>query len=307
MSVAYLFPGQGSQYTGMDQAGGGLDMATLYEADEVLKEPLSALLKNGHEELLARTENTQPAILTVSVALARRLKRERPDLSPVALTGHSLGEYSALVVAEALDFADAVRLVRLRGQAMQRAVPVGVGAMAAVMGVDRELLNGLIEEAARAEDGSREILSLSALNGPAQVVVAGHSTAIDRLILRVEALGGACKRLVVSAPFHCPLMEPAALELQNALSNITIRQPRYPVVQNARAKVATDPEEIRSFLIAQVVEPVFWEACVQQLKNLGADRCIEIGPSKTLAGLVKRIDRGLKTISLDSPSSWESL
>lgn len=303
MHTAFLFPGQGSQYIGMQNAAGGLDSSTLQEADDTLGFPLSTLMQDGPDTTLARTENTQPAILTASVALFRKLQH----IPPIAACGHSLGEYSALVAANALDFADALRLVRLRGQAMQRAVPPGVGAMAAIMGIEPGDIAGLCEEAAQNPAGETEVLSPSALNGPAQIVVAGHTTAIDRLVTLVENKGGACKKLVVSAPFHCALMQPAAEELKTALESVEIRMPRFPVIHNATATVATTPDEIRARLIEQVVAPVRFEACIRAIQALGAVRAIEVGAGKTLAGLVKRIDRNLKVISLDSPGSWGAL
>jgi [acyl-carrier-protein] S-malonyltransferase len=303
MKSAVIFPGQGSQYVGMDQAGGGpLAPDILAEADDVLGFSLSTLLKEGPEARLAETAITQPAILTVSVALMASIRRRFPEFQPVAAAGHSLGEYSALVTAGALNFADALRLVRLRGEAMQRAVPPGEGAMAAVMGLDGPTLEKLCVEQAQGE-----VLSVSAWNGPAQIVVAGHSTAVDRLVEAAEALRGVAKKLAVSAPFHCALMAPAAQELAEALAAIEIRMPTWPIVHNADAAVADNPEGIRHRLIAQVISPVRWESCVKILKEMGAERCIEVGPNKTLAGLNKRIDRSFPTLSLDTPGTWEKI
>lgn len=284
--VAFLFPGQGSQLIGM---GAGLDPETFEEADEALGYALSAIVREGPVERLAETEITQPALLTTSIAMARTLARVRPDIVPAFATGHSLGEYGALVVSGALAFADAVRLVRLRGRAMQDAVPLGVGTMAAIMGLQAYEVRALC--AAHAEG---EIVELAAHNCPGQTVIAGHVGAVDRVC---EAVGSGARRLIVSAPFHCSLLQPAADALRAALADVVLHPARFPVVQNARADVAGTVEGIRDRLIEQVVMPVRWLDCVAALRGLGAERCVEIGPGKTLAGLGKRIDRSFQIVA----------
>ncbi|MDP2317571.1 MAG: ACP S-malonyltransferase [Pseudomonadota bacterium] len=284
--VAFVFPGQGSQSVGMDA---GLDPATFAEADDALGYALSAIVREGPVERLAQTEVTQPALLTTSIAMARMLARARPDIAPSFAAGHSLGEYGALVVAGVLDFGDAVRLVRLRGRAMQDAVPFGVGTMAAIMGLETEEVRALCE--AHAEG---EVVELAGHNCPGQTVIAGHVGAVDRVC---EAVGSGARRLTVSAPFHCSLLRPAADALEAALADVRLHAPLFPVVQNAYADVAPDVDGIRARLVEQVVKPVRWMECVQHMKGFGAARCVEIGPGKTLAGLGKRIDRSLPVVS----------
>lgn len=287
MTVALVFPGQGSQYPGMDK---DLDRSTFEEADEALGYALSTLIHEGPEAELQRTEVTQPAIFTVSIARLRHLRATRPGLEVVAAAGHSLGEYSALVAADALDFADAVRILRLRGRAMQEAVPEGQGAMAAVMGLEAETV------AALCTDG----VEVAAYNCPTQVSIAGPAAALDAVLDRIEAAGGVARKLVVSAPFHCAMLAPAGERLKEALAAIPVRPPRFPVVQNVDAVATDDPEAIRARLVAQVSRPVRWEACFRALRALGADRAIEVGPGRTLAGLGKRIDRAFPVEGSDT-------
>jgi [acyl-carrier-protein] S-malonyltransferase len=286
MRVAFVFPGQGSQSVGMDA---GLDPATFAEADDALGYALSDVIRNGPAERLAETEVTQPALLTASVAMARALASTRPDLVPSFAAGHSLGEYGALVVAGALDFADALRLVRLRGRAMQEAVPLGVGTMAAIMGMEPEEV-----EAVCAVHAGGEVVELAGINCPGQLVIAGHVGAVDRV---VEAVGSGARRLAVSAPFHCSLLGPAARRLEEALAEVPLRHPRIPVIHNVDAAVADDVAGIRRRLVEQVVRPVRWTACVATLRTLGATRLVEIGPGRTLAGLGKRIDRAFPVVT----------
>jgi [acyl-carrier-protein] S-malonyltransferase len=285
MRVAFVFPGQGSQFVGMDA---GLAADTFEEADDALGFALADVIRNGPAERLAETEITQPALLATSVAMARALARAKPELVPVAAAGHSLGEYGALVLAGALDFPDALRLVRLRGRAMQDAVPLGVGAMAAVMGLETEEVRALC-----AAHAHGEIVELAGHNCPGQTVIAGHVGAVDRV---VAAVGSGAKRLAVSAPFHCSLLGPAAWALREALAKVEIRRPQFSVVQNATAEVADTPEGIRERLVEQVVKPVRWVECVHRLKALGVERCVEVGPGKTLAGLGRRIDRSMPVV-----------
>lgn len=282
MSVAFLFPGQGSQSVGMDE---GLDAETFAEADDALGYALSAIIRGGPVERLSETEITQPALLATSIATVRMLRAAKPDLVPEFAAGHSLGEYGALVVAGSLDFADALRLVRLRGRAMQAAVPLGVGTMAAVMGLETAEVEALCRVHANGE-----VVELAGHNCPGQTVIAGHVGAVDRVC---EAVGSGARRLQVSAPFHCSLLGPAAAALREALATVRIRPPQFPVVHNVDAALAPDADGIRARLVDQVVRPVRWVECVHTLKALGTTRCVEVGPGKTLAGLGRRIDRSL--------------
>lgn len=286
MRTAFIFPGQGSQVVGMQE---GLDPETFAEADDALGFPLSRVIREGPTELLAETEHTQPALLTVGVAMLRELRRARPELEPVAAAGHSLGEYGALVAAGSLAFADAVRLVRLRGRAMQTAVPVGVGGMAAIMGLETEEVAALC-----AEHAQGEVVELAGHNCPGQTVIAGHVGAVERVC---DAVGAGARRLAVSAPFHCSLLAPAAEAVREALADIAVALPTIPVVHNVDARVSGSPDEVRGRLVDQVVRPVRWVECVQALRGLGVERCVELGPGRTLAGLVRRIDRGLGVVS----------
>ncbi|MFZ5476219.1 MAG: ACP S-malonyltransferase [Myxococcota bacterium] len=271
MGTALLFPGQGAQYVGMDA---GLDRATFEEADDALGFALSWVIREGPEGRLAETEITQPAILATSIAALRA----RPVDDVVAAAGHSLGEYGALVAAGALAFADAVRLVRLRGRAMQQAVPLGVGAMAAIVGPSPEEVQALCDACAEGE-----VVEIAALNCPGQTVVAGHVGAVERVLARSQG-----RRLPVSAPFHCSLLAPAAERLREALADVRLGPCRFPVVHDVDARPSDD---IRARLVEQVVKPVRWVECVATLKALGATSAVELAPGRTLAGLCKRIDR----------------
>jgi [acyl-carrier-protein] S-malonyltransferase len=290
MAVALLFPGQGSQVVGMDRAADGspLDPATFEEVDDALGEPLSRSIAEGPDDVLARTENTQPALLAAGVATWRWLQRRMPDLPVVAAAGHSLGEYTALVASGALGLSDAARLVRLRGRAMQSAVPQGTGSMAAVVGLDDDAVRELCTRAARGE-----VLEVAAWNCPGQVSVAGHAAAVARLVEAVEAAGGVARLLAVSAPFHCSLLAPAAAPLREALAQVHLQPGVFPVVHNVDAAVALDADGIRARLVEQVVAPVRWSACVATLRTLGVEAAWECGPGRTLAGLVRRVDRGM--------------
>ncbi len=285
--IAFLYPGQGSQQPGMGRALAeryAVAREVFAQADDVLGFPLSRLCFEGSAEELTLTENTQPALLAVSWATTRVL-RSHYGLHPSWAAGHSLGEFSALVAAGALDFADALRLVRERATAMQAAVPVGEGAMAAVFGIDPEQVRLLCAEVA---DG--EIVAPANFNGAGQVVIAGRRGAVERASERARECGA--KRVVplrVSAPFHCALMEPAARRLEAALGSVEIRPPRIPVIANVDGRVYATAEAIRSGLVRQVVSPVLWEQCVQTLAGLGCRRALEVGPGKVLTGLVRRI------------------
>lgn len=285
--IAYLFPGQGSQYAGMgsDLAGNfPIARRVFEEANDALGFDLAALCFNGPEEDLRLTANTQPAILTTSIAAMRVLEAET-DFSPAFAAGHSLGEYSALVCAGALSFADAVRTVRLRGTFMQEAVPVGTGSMAAVLGLDLETLDMVCREAAQGQ-----VVSPANYNSDGQVVIAGHAEAVARAIELAKEQGA--KRampLPVSAPFHCRLMVPAGERLAHVLAGIKLSEMTIPVISNVEATPNQDADRVRDLLVQQVSAPVRWQETITCMVTLGVDHFIEIGPGKVLAGLVKRM------------------
>jgi [acyl-carrier-protein] S-malonyltransferase len=259
------------------------------EADAVLRFALSRLCFEGPIEELTRTANTQPALLTVSCALTRVLAHEH-GLRPAWVAGHSLGEFSALVAAGALGFADTLRVVRERGRAMQDAVPPGVGGMAAVLGLDVDTVRALCREVA---DG--EVLSPANLNGGGQVVIAGHSTALRRFAERASARGA--KRVIplpVSAPFHCALMAPAAARLEEVLAPVTVGTLTCPIITNVEARASSDRARVKELLVRQVVSPVRWEESVEELARQGCAQAIEMGPGRVLSGLVKRIAPGIR-------------
>jgi len=286
-SVAFLYPGQGSQAVGMGKelhAQFAAAREIFEQADDVLKAPLSRLCFDGPPEQLTLTENTQPALVAVGWALTKVLEQEL-GLRPSWTAGHSLGEFSALVAAGALAFADALQVVRERGRAMQRAVPAGVGSMAALVGADLATVEGICRDAAEGE-----VLSPANLNGAGQIVISGHRDAVSRAIELAKSRG--VKRavpLTVSAPFHCALMQPAADHLQNVLADVSIGSFRCPVITNVEAKPNRDPARVKELLVRQVVSPVRWEECVETLAGEGCDAALEVGPGKVLTGLVKRI------------------
>jgi len=288
--LAFLFPGQGSQYAGMGKAlseNFPLARQVFEEANDALSFDLSGLCYNGPEENLKLTQNTQPAILTTSVAALRVLQTET-GLSPDFAAGHSLGEYSALVCSGALNFADAVRTVRQRGLFMQEAVPVGVGAMAAVLGLGRE---PLVEVCAEAAQG--QVVSPANFNSEGQVVIAGHTEAVERAMTLAKERGA--KRampLPVSAPFHCALMQPAGERLADVLAEVEVHEMSLPVVSNVEAVPNQDAGRVRDLLVQQVSAPVRWEETIRQMLDLEVERFIEIGPGKVLCGLMKRAARG---------------
>ncbi len=288
---AAVFPGQGSQAVGMfaDFFDNKLIAATYEEANEALGYDLKAVTLNGPESELNKTEVTQPAILTASVAAFRAFEAVAGE-KPAALAGHSLGEYSALVAAGALNFADAVRLVRLRGQAMQNAVPAGVGAMAAVLGVEDQVI---IDTCAELSQGSDKVWAAN-FNTPGQVVISGHKAAIDKAVEAFAAKGA--KKVVplaVSAPSHCPLMQPAADKLKEALEGITVSDAAIPVYCNYTAMAETAAADIKAALIAQLTDPVRWVETVVNMKAAGVEALVECGPNKVLCGLIRRIDKAL--------------
>lgn len=278
--------------------------ALFAEADAVLGYPLSKICFEGPEAELTSTANAQPAILTVSLAALGFLRaRTGGAVAPLAMAGHSLGEYSALVAAGALRFADAVRLVHLRGKFMQEAVPAGVGAMAAILGLGADEVAAACREAAGAE-----VVSPANLNGGGQVVIAGHKAAVERACAAAKARGA--KRavpLAVSAPFHCALMQPAADRLAAELGRVEIAAPAVPVVTNVEATPNQDPTRVRELLTRQVTAPVRWEESVERLVSMGVTRAIEVGAGSVLAGLVRRIAPGITTASAGDPEAIVAL
>ena len=298
MSIAFLFPGQGSQKVGMGKAlAAQLPMCrdTFREADDALGEPLSRLCFDGPEDQLLLTENTQPAILSVSVAVWRQLDAEGVRASFAA--GHSLGEYSAHVAAGTLSFADALRTVRRRGRYMQEAVPVGEGAMAAILGFDADGVAIACEEAAQALG---RVVAPANLNAPGQVVIAGHADAVARAGEIMKARGA--KRVIplaVSAPFHCPLLKPAEDRLAPELRALPAQDPRIPVIANVDAEPKRDAGAAIEALVRQISAPVRWEAVVRRLIADGARTFVELGPGTVLAGLVKKIDRAMSVVSIE--------
>ena len=300
MGVAFIFPGQGAQTIGM-----GRDLAEAYpaakavfdEVDAALGESLSALIWEGTQEELTLTQNAQPALMATSIAALRALEAEGLTIKPDYVAGHSLGEYSALVAAGALSVADAARLLRTRGQAMQEAVPVGVGAMAALLGLDFEAARDV---AATAAEG--EVCEAANDNDPKQVVVSGHKGAVERAVEIAKARGA--KRalmLPVSAPFHCSLMEPAAGVMANALSHVDIETPSVPVVTNVQASGCTSANVLRNLLVDQVTGSVRWRESVMWMAEHGVTEAWEIGAGKALSGMIRRIDGRIATKAIGTP------
>jgi [acyl-carrier-protein] S-malonyltransferase len=296
--IAFIFPGQGAQKVGMGKAlaeAFSICRDTFAEADEALGEPLSRLIFEGPEDELMLTENTQPAILAVSTAAGRLL--ESRGLTPAFVAGHSLGEYSANVAAGTFGFGDALRIVRRRGRYMQEAVPVGEGAMAAILGLDAEKV-----AQACAESAEGEVVAPANLNGAGQVVIAGARDAVKRAGQRAKALGA--KRVVpltVSAPFHCALLKPAEARLAPELRALSTENPRIPVVANVDAEPKRDAAAAIEALVRQVSAPVRWEAVVERLASEGVTTYVEVGPGTVLGGLARKIHREATSISFGSP------
>lgn len=305
-SFAFVFPGQGSQAVGMLDAWGDHPAVaeTLREASEALGEDVAGLIKNGPKEELALTTNTQPVMLVAGVAAWRAWLAEG-GAPPSVVAGHSLGEYSALVASGVLTLAQAAPLVRFRARAMQQAVPVGVGAMAAVLGMDSgKVVAGCAEATASFGAGSTEIVEAVNFNDPMQTVIAGSKAAVDKACELLKA-GGAKRALLlpVSAPFHSSLMKPAAEALREKLATLTLAAPQIPVLNNIDVAVETDPARIRDALVRQAAGPVRWVESVQALKLRGVASIIECGPGKVLAGMVKRIAPELEAASVYDPAT----
>jgi len=314
---AFIFPGQGSQAVGM-----GRDLATAFpaarevfqEVDETLHQNLSRLMFEGPAEELTLTENTQPALMAHSIAVLRVLEREGGialKQKAAVVAGHSLGEYSALAAAGAFSLADAARLLKLRGQAMQKAVPAGQGAMAALLGADMAQAQAICEAAAPVPDSETnecQVVQPANDNGAGQVVISGHREAVERAIPIATAQG--VKRamlLPVSAPFHCALMAPAADAMAEAFEKTPPGAPMVPLIANVSAAKATDPAEIRDLLVRQVTATVRWRECVEAMVALGVDNFVELGAGKVLSGLVRRIAPDAKAASAATPADVEAL
>ena len=307
MARAFVFPGQGSQAVGM-----GKDLAAAFlaarevfeEIDEALSQKLSQLIFDGPSDQLTLTENAQPALMAVSLAVVRVLERESGQSLATRtqfVAGHSLGEYSALAAAGVLGLADTARLLRVRGQAMQAAVPVGVGAMAAILGLGYEAVCALVRDAA-----GEDVCVAANDNAPGQVVVSGHRTAVERAI-DLARTGGAKRALLlpVSAPFHCSLMTPAADVMAEALSAVPFATPACPIVVNVKATVETNPDVLRQLLVAQVTEAVRWRESVDFMAQQGVEQIVELGAGKVLSGLVRRINKDMSGESVGTVADIE--
>ncbi len=300
--VAWLFPGQGAQSVGMGRAlfeASPAARRVFERADAALGWSISKLCFEGPESELVLTKNTQPAIVTTSLAALAALREALPELrAPAFAAGHSLGEYSALVAAGALSLEDAVRLVHLRGRSMQEAVPEGRGAMAAIMGGDADVVRALCDEHA-----SGEVVQPANFNAPGQIVIAGSADAVARVSRAAQDRKLKAIALKVSAPFHCALMQPAARAVEKALQDITIAPLAFPVVSNVEATANDAAHRVPELLVRQIDSPVLWDRSVVHMAEAGVTRALEIGPGKVLAALVKRIDKRMQVISLSEPDA----
>ena len=298
--IAFLFPGQGSQYIGMGAdfcAEFAVASQTFEEASDALGIDVAKLCFEGEAATLALTANAQPAILTTSVA-ALRVVLEETEIRPGLLAGHSLGEFTALVASGCVPFSDAVRIVRKRGEFMQEAVPQGVGKMAAVLGLTSQEVTELCAEVA----GEKAVVSPANFNSPTQTVISGEARAVEA-VSRIAKEKGARRvvALEVSAPFHCSLMEPAAVRLREVIAKVDLHPMKYPVVTNTEAKTNSDPARVEDILVRQVVSPVRWAESLEFIKDSGVSEFFEIGPSKVLSGLVKRTLRDVSCASIEKP------
>ncbi len=309
MTRAFVFPGQGSQFPGMGKElfeNFVTAREVFEEVDEALEQNLSKLIFTGEESDLNLTENTQPALMAVSIAVQRILEKDMgvvlgDDKNTAFVAGHSLGEYSALTAAGTLSLSDTARLLRIRGQAMQKAVPVGVGAMAAILGLEFDDVSAIAKEATNSE-----ICAAANDNAFGQVVVSGHVQAVEKAIaLATEKGAKRALMLPVSAPFHCPLMQPAADAMAEALSKVEMRVPVVPLVANVTASAVESPAEILDLLVKQVTGTVRWRESVLYMKEQGVEKLVELGAGKVLAGLTKRIDRELSAMSIGTPADLE--
>ncbi len=301
MAVAFVFPGQGAQTIGMGKAlaeAYPAARAVFDEVDEVLGQALSALIWEGDIKELTLTENAQPALMATSIAAMRALQAEGIEVSAADyVAGHSLGEYSALCAAGAISLADTARLLRIRGRAMQEAVPVGVGAMAAILGLDFDAVSEIADAAAEGQ-----VCQAANDNDPGQVVVSGHREAVERAVALAREKGARRAMLLpVSAPFHCALMEPAASVMAGALDEVAITRPLVPLVANVVASAVEDPALIRSLLVDQITGRVRWRESVLWMGEQGVDSYYEIGAGKALSGMIRRIDRSVSTRAVGSP------
>ncbi len=305
MSVAFVFPGQGSQSVGMlSELAAHFPQVTdcFNEASDVLGYDLWQIITDGPAETLNQTDKTQPAMLAAGVAVWRCYKA-LSDITPAFLAGHSLGEYTALVVANVLSFSEAIKLVELRGQLMQAAVPAGQGAMAAILGLDDSQVIAICEKAAQGQ-----IVEAVNFNSPGQVVIAGETDAIERAIALAKDEGAKrALQLPVSVPSHCQLMRSAADKLAERLENIDLSEPDIPVVHNVSVTTSRQPQAIKTLLAQQLYHPVRWVETVQWLRSQGVDTLIECGPGKVLTGLVKRIDKSCTAMAMYDPSSLEKV
>lgn len=309
MVRAVVFPGQGSQAVGMGKRlaeASATAREVFEEVDDALGENLSKLMFEGPQEELTLTANAQPALMAVSVALVRTMEKEggkRLADGGNYVAGHSLGEYSALTAAGSLQLGDAARLLRRRGQAMQAAVPVGEGAMAALLGMDIPDVTELVKEA-----GSTGVCAIGNDNAPGQVVVSGATAAVERAVELAKERGvRKAVMLDVSAPFHCPLLQPAADAMQEALAEIDLDEPVVPLIANVTAAPVTDPEEIRRLLVEQVTATVRWRECVLKMGELGVETLVEMGEGKVLSGMIRRINRDMKGVPVQGPDDLETL
>jgi [acyl-carrier-protein] S-malonyltransferase len=310
MSRALIFPGQGAQTIGMGKALADAypaARAVFEEVDTALGESLSTLIWEGDQQELTLTHNAQPALMATSIAAFKALETEGLDISDASfVAGHSLGEYSALAASGAISIADTARLLRIRGEAMQKAVPVGLGAMAALLGLDFETAQAVAKEAAEAGDG--EVCQAANDNDPGQVVVSGHKAAVERAVEIAKEKGA--KRAVllpVSAPFHCALMQPAADVMADALARVDVSAPKVPLVANVLAEAVTDPVRIRELLVEQVTASVRWRESVAWMGAQGVTEMWEIGAGKALSGMVRRINRDIACAAVGTPDNIAKL